>query len=104
MAEGPNEPPSGGGGDDGMEARVSVLEAHVGHIRDGVRKLETDTNALREDMTSVKVQLATMAANIAHLPSKGFVVTAATGTVAALLALLTLLAKIGVFAPFPFSH
>lgn len=76
----------GGGGPTGdSDARVVRLEAHMEHVR-------SDLSVLRD----VPVQIATLTERVAHLPSKGFVVTAATGTVAGIAGLLVLLQQIGI--------
>jgi hypothetical protein len=58
----------GGGTSDGMEARVARLEAHVEILRG-------DSAATRADVADIRLSLATLTERIAHLPSKGFVVT-----------------------------
>lgn len=59
----------GGGGTTGnMEARVARLEAHVEILR-------TDSAATRSDVGDIRLDLATLTERVAHLPSKGFVVT-----------------------------
>ena len=73
---------SGGGGDgtsEGMEARVAVLETHVEIMR-------RDVADLKVGVGEVKVQLATLTERVAHLPSKGFVVTATMAIFAAIAA------------------
>lgn len=51
----------GGGTSDGMEERVKRLEARVDKFGD--------------DVTELKINLATLTERVAHLPSKGFIVT-----------------------------
>jgi uncharacterized coiled-coil protein SlyX len=78
-----------------MEARVRVLETHIGYIKDGVAELQATLATVRNDTSTLKVDMATLKERVAHLPGKGFIVTAATGGVAAIVALLTLLARFG---------
>lgn len=77
----------GGGTSDGMEARVAVLEAHVEHIRGELAKL-----------AGVPTDVATLKERVSHLPGKGFVVTAAMGTVGGLTAILILLGQLGLLS------
>jgi len=74
----PRKPPLNNGGGDGrfphMEARVTKLEEHVANIR-------VDVGIIKTELT--------------HKPGKGFIVTAATGTVAALTGLMILLQHLG---------
>lgn len=58
-------PGSGGGTSDGMEPRIAKLEAHMEHVRTELTKL-----------ASLPVQVARLEEKVAHLPSKGFIVTA----------------------------
>ena len=67
----------GDGTSNNMEARVARLEAHVEILR-------ADSTATRADVSGIRVSLATLEERVAHLPSKGFVVTAAAGIVALL--------------------
>jgi transposase len=56
---------SGGGGTSGgMEPRIAKLEAHMEHVRAEMTKL-----------ASLPVQVARLEEKVAHLPSKGFIVT-----------------------------
>jgi hypothetical protein len=94
----PLQPPGGGGIFDDMEARVRVLETHIDYIRDGVVKTENNVEAMRSDVSEMKVDLATLKERITHLPGKGFIITAATGAVGAIIALLTLLSRLGLLS------
>lgn len=76
-----------GGTSGGMEARVAKLEAHVEHIRSELGKL-----------SSVPTDLAVLQTRVDHLPSKGFILTSAISTVAAVVGLLTLLSRLGILA------
>ena len=90
----PLQPPDGGGGD-GMEARVRVLETHVEYIKSGIAKLETSADAARSDLSSIRIELAAMTANVAHLPSKTLLVTASVSTVTLIVLILTVLSHFG---------
>jgi len=57
----------GGGTSDGMEPRVSRLEAHM--------------DKLSGNVGDVKVSLATLTERVAHLPSKGFIIKALVTTI-----------------------
>jgi hypothetical protein len=59
----------GGGTSDGMDARVARLEAHVETLR-------SESAATRTDLADMRVSLATLAERVAHMPSKGFVMSA----------------------------
>ncbi|TBN48491.1 hypothetical protein EYF88_13370 [Paracoccus sediminis] len=64
----PDEPkgPDNPGGGDGVEARLQRLEARVEKVDDRLR--------------GVEINLATLSERVAHLPSKGFIITSlATG-------------------------
>lgn len=51
-----------------MDARVARLEAHVETLR-------SDSAAMRADIAVIRTNLATLTERVAHMPSKGFVVT-----------------------------
>jgi hypothetical protein len=64
-----------------LEARVAKLEAHVEILR-------SDVSALRKDVGDIRVSMATMTERVAHLPARGFVITATTTTIALLSGLI----------------
>ena len=67
---------TGGGGDPpGLEPRIAKLEAHVETLR-------TDVAAMKKDVADIRVGVATLTERVAHLPGKGFVVTATTTAIA----------------------
>lgn len=68
---------SGGGGSGSLEDRVNRLEGRLDKVV--------------EELGGVKVNIATLTERVAHLPSKGFIVTTTT-------AALGLVAAIAVFA------
>lgn len=84
--------PGGGGGgiSGGMEARVSVLESHLGEIKSDVREL-------RSDVGLIKTGLATLTERADHLPSKGYIVKAVTSMAAVLAALIMALGALNLF-------
>jgi hypothetical protein len=99
---GPPLPPSGGGGTfDGMEARVAVLEAGVGHIKDDIKEAKETLKSLQSDLTEVRVSAATVTENVRHLPSKGFIVTALLTTLAAATAVIVFQGNIQRFVGVP---
>ena len=67
----------GGGTSGGMEGRVAKLEAHVETLR-------ADVRTMKKDVGDIRTGLATLTERVAHLPGKGFVVTATTTTIALL--------------------
>lgn len=67
----------GGGTSDGMDARVARLEAHV-------ETLKADSAATRGDVADIRVSLATLTERVAHLPGKGFVISATMTAIALL--------------------
>jgi len=76
---------NGGGGSGtsgGMEARLAVLE-------DRVETLRSDVGDLKTSMVEVKVGLATLSERVAHLPSKGFVITTTVALMAFITAMVT---------------
>ena len=81
LAENERLKSSGGGGtSDGMDGRVSRLEGRV--------------DKLGDDVSAIKVSLATLTERVAHLPSKGFILTALCGGVGFLSAVFLLAERI----------
>ncbi|QQN73154.1 hypothetical protein [Croceicoccus sp. YJ47] len=66
---------NGSNGGSGMEIRVARLESQLDKVG--------------EQMTGVRVNLATLTERVGHLPSKGFIVTANLTAIALIAALLT---------------
>lgn len=96
------------------DAQLSRLRAEVSRLREGggggksggmdpwqtsVEKRLDELPAIRKDVGEIKVELATLKERIAHLPGKGFVFAVGVGTVAALVSLLLLLARMGLLQP-----
>jgi hypothetical protein len=77
----------GGGTSGGMEGRVAKLEAHVETLR-------SDVAAIKKDVGDIRVSAATLTERVAHLPGKGFVITATTTTIALLTAVVVFGEKI----------
>ena len=71
----------GGGTSDGMEARVARLEAHVETLR-------SDSSAMRADIADIRINLATLTERVAHMPTKGFVISSNMTAIALLSALI----------------
>lgn len=71
-------PPLKGGGGDGTS----------GGMEDRVARLERTYDAMAKDVVDIRVDLATLKANVQHLPSKGFVVTSATTSIGFLTAVI----------------
>lgn len=70
----------GGGTSDGMEQRVG--------------RLERQQEQLAKDLTDLRVAVATLAERAAHLPGKGFTVTATSTTIALIGALVLFADKV----------
>jgi hypothetical protein len=81
-----------------MEPRVRVLETHVEYIRGSIG-IETPTDAVRSDVSWLKVEMGKLTTNVSHLPSKGFVVSAAVGTITFIVAILTIFSRLGFLTP-----
>lgn len=76
-------PPSGGGGGNGMESRVAVLEASLGHIKTDIADIKTDIRVMRTDNKAMSDKLdsrviwlltviAASTIGLASLMAKGF--------------------------------
>ena len=81
---------SGGGTSGGMEGRVAKLEAHVETLR-------SDVGAIKKDVGDIRVGLATLTERVAHLPGKGFVITATTTTIGLITAVVVFADRIKAF-------
>lgn len=68
---------NGGNNSGGMQGRVAKLEAHVETLR-------SDVASIKKDVGDMRVSIATLVERVAHLPGKGFVITATTTTIALL--------------------
>lgn len=85
-----------GGRFDQLERQVKDLHGGggggtSGGMEDRVRRIETTVDQLGRDVTELRVNLATITERVAHLPSKGFIVTAAS-TIIVLLTAATVFA------------
>ena len=78
---------SGGNGADGMEPRIAKLEAFVETIR-------SDLGEIKPDIKNVRERMATLEANVNHLPSKGFIVRVILTGVAVISAFIAFQAQI----------
>ena len=58
-----------------MEARVAILETKLDHVQSDVTDLKSRAVKVDERLGGVEVKLATLTERVAHLPSKGFIVT-----------------------------
>ena len=65
-------------------------------MEERITRLERSIDQVSKDVVDLRVTTATLVERVAHLPGKGFVVTAATSTVAALTAVLLLLKTLGI--------
>jgi hypothetical protein len=80
----------GGGTSGGMDGWQTSVEARLGEIR-------TDTRSLLGEVNAIKVNLATLTERVAHLPSKGFVVTAVLTSLTVIAALVVFQGQIQTF-------
>jgi hypothetical protein len=78
--------PGGGGG--GMELRIGLLETHVDYLKHDVADIKAASELIRNDVTSVRVQLGQLVEHVSHLPSKGFIIKGVMGALAMLAALI----------------
>lgn len=78
---------SDGGGGGMNDQRLTRLENQFDRLRD-------DNASLREGLTNVRVDVATLAERVAHLPSKDFIAKASLGIVAAITAVITFADKL----------
>lgn len=81
-----------GGGSSGgtMEPRIARLEADVAHIQKDIAEIKTDVREFRTGIAKVVTDLATLDANVKHLPTKTYINTS-------LLAMLAVIAALTVF-------
>jgi hypothetical protein len=94
---GPLQPPAGGGGGD-TEARLRVLETHVDYIKEQLARIETTTTSTKTELSELRIETARLSVKVDHLPSKGFIVTAATTALALAGALIFALGRLGLLA------
>ncbi|MEO6716463.1 MAG: hypothetical protein ABIM50_04345 [Novosphingobium sp.] len=80
----------GGGNSGGMDGRVAKLEAHVEILR-------SDVGAIKKDVGDIRVGLATLTERVAHLPGKGFIITATSSGIGLLIAVVVFADKIRAF-------
>jgi len=62
-----------GGGFDGMEPGLAILETHVEYIKGDVSEIKTACEAVRADVVAARVQIGQLVERVSHLPSKGFI-------------------------------
>ncbi len=86
---------SGGGNDGGMESRLSRLEKQFDTLQSEVSKGFLSNS---ERFAAVEQRLAKVETHIAHLPSKGFIVTALGTSIAILGGLVMIAARFGLLA------
>ena len=89
---------AGGGGGGDTEARLRVLETHVGYIKEQLTRIETTTTSTKDDMSELRIETARLSVKVDHLPSKGFIVSVTMGGLALLGALIFALGKVGLLA------
>lgn len=91
-----------GGTSGGMEPRVAKLEAAAEHIQKDIGDIKSDVRDFRNAITTLNGSTATLTERVAHLPSKGFVVTAAVTALTVTAALIAFQGQIQTF--FKLSH
>ncbi|MGD9885735.1 MAG: hypothetical protein AB7U95_37110 [Reyranella sp.] len=77
-----------------MEARVAVLENEVKHIREDIGLLRAATTNAAEDISTIKVDVATLKERILHLPTKSWAVGIAVTTVTVVGGLISIAPKL----------
>jgi hypothetical protein len=90
--------PAGGGGGGDTEARLRVLETHVGYIREQLTRIETTATSTKTELSELRIETARLSVKVDHLPSMGFIVTATMGGLALLGALIFALGRLGLLA------
>ncbi|MEH2705103.1 hypothetical protein DXU06_10145 [Bradyrhizobium elkanii] len=78
-----------------MEARVARLEADVGHIQKDVSEIKEGIKTLGKDVSDLKVNYATIAERMTHLPTKSYIGFWITGGLTVAVAALTLMSRLG---------
>lgn len=68
-------PPSNGGGGDGTMERLVRLEGKVDNLEASLSRQDTRLGGIDDRLRSVERDGATLLERVAHLPSKGFIVT-----------------------------
>lgn len=71
-----------------MEPRIARLEAQMGAVDGRLTKVEGKLDQVDSRLRAVETAVATLTERVAHLPSKGFIVTAVSvpaGLIAALI-------------------
>ena len=97
----------GGGGDgtfDGMEPRIAKLEASMEYVQRDISLLQTDVRAIQSDLGGaggIRDRVARIEERIAHLPSKGFIVTTTLATLAIVAAVVVFQSHIQRFVGAP---
>jgi uncharacterized coiled-coil protein SlyX len=72
----------GNGGGEKLEPRLAKVESDVGHIQRDLGDLKSEAAKTRDNVASINTTLATLTERMAHLPGKGFIVTAVMGSLA----------------------
>lgn len=65
--------PGGGGGE--LEVKVARLETHMSHLQDSMGEVKQRLTGVEGRVGGVEINLATLTERVAHLPSKGYIVT-----------------------------
>jgi hypothetical protein len=81
---------SGGGTSGGMDGWQTSVEARLNEIK-------TDLRDVRTSVGTLNVSSATLTERIAHLPSKGFIITVTTAVLALLTAAIAFQSQIQAF-------
>ena len=81
MKRADNRGSDGGGGMDDNDRRIT--------------RLENQSDRIQQDLNDIKVQMATLAGRVDHLPSKGFILTALCSTVAVMAGLAAIARALG---------
>jgi hypothetical protein len=79
---------SGGGGDDGMEARIAKLEADVGYVKTRVDEAASNIRATGDKVGALGTEFAVLTEKAKHFATKSYSIATAVGIVGALSAVI----------------
>lgn len=64
-----------GGPGDGMDARIAKLESQMEAVQSSLRALDATATKLDDRLRSTEIAMSALSERVAHLPSKGFIIT-----------------------------
>jgi hypothetical protein len=80
------------------------LEADVEHIKSDVGEIKGTLKDVSGHVSDARVTIATLVERVAHLPSKTYIITIVSLGTGAVIAVLELLARLGLLVPGSTSH